>query len=94
MPATQTAMTFSAIKTVTVGSADASSKLSNRAFHAAGTAAYWWLRDVTTGEFVELGGRFRGDRDFEVQVELTIGHSYVIGAGRGSDAVRGEFEVE
>lgn len=59
MPATQTAMTSSAIKTVTVGSADASSKLSNRAFHAAGTAAYWWLRDVYSLDFKLSAHRVR-----------------------------------
>jgi len=89
MPATQTAAT----KTVTVGSTDANARLSNRAFHAAGTAAYWWLRNDTTGEFVDLGARYRGDRDFEVSLDLTIGHDYTIGAGRGSDAVRGEFTI-
>lgn len=96
MPATNTAMNtaIATTKTVTVGSDDANGKLSNRAYHAAGTAAFWWLRDETAGAFVDLGGRFRGDRDFAVQVELTVGHSYVIGAGRGSDAVRGEFDVE
>lgn len=88
-----TATSTPAAKTVTVGSADASGKLSNRAFHAAGTAAYWWLRDDTAGEFVELGARYRGDRDFEVSLDLVIGHDYTIGAGRGSDAVRGEFTI-
>lgn len=92
MPATDT-NTAASTKTVTVGSADANARLSNRAFHDAGTAAYWWLRDATTGEFVDLGARFRGDREFEVSLDLTIGHDYVIGAGRGRDAVRGEFTV-
>ena len=92
MPATETQPAALA-KTVTVGSADANGKLSNRAFHAAGTAAYWWLRDDTAGEFVELGARHRGDRDFEVSIDLTIGHNYTLGAGRGRDAVRGEFTI-
>lgn len=96
MPATNTAATTSATKTVNVSHEDASGLLSNRAFNAAGDAGYWWLRDVTAGCFVDIkvnGFRLRGDRKFSVDIELVRGHEYVLGAGRGSDAVRGEFHV-
>lgn len=91
-----------ATKIVTVESADASSLLSNRQFKACGDRGYWRLRDLTTHEDVALltagGFRFRGDRDFSVTVELTIGHEYELSAGdprgRGKDApASGTFTV-
>lgn len=91
-----TATAAPATKTVNVSHEDANGLLSNRAFNAAGDAGYWWLRDVTAGCFVDLkvnGYRLRGDRKFSVDIELVRGHEYMLGAGRGSDAVRGEFHV-
>ena len=101
MPATQTATlpVHSSTRVVTVASSDADGLLSNREFHAAGDAGYWWLRDLTSGEFVALrtegGYRFRGDRRFEVDIELVEGHTYQLGAGRWVEGGgrRGQFEV-
>lgn len=76
---------------------DPRARLSNSAFHRCGGngsgAACWWLKDDTTGAFVSIP-RVRGDEALALDVELTVGHSYTVGTGRGRDALRGSFEVE
>ena len=68
-------------------------RLSNRGFHRCGGsrsgAAHWWLR----GEygFVQLP-KVRGDEYFDMEVDLAPGE-YVLGTGRGRDAIRVRFVV-
>lgn len=108
MNATASVTETTSTKTVRVGSPDITTRagkpyshsracLSNRAYHECGGAgagaSHWWLKDDTTGAFVDIG-RVRGDEVLDIEVTLTIGHSYTLGTGRGRDALRGSFDVE
>ena len=68
--------------------------LSNRGFHRCGGfrsgAAFWWLRG--DDGFVDIK-RSRGDVCFTDTVDLSPG-KYVLGVGRGRDAIRLRFVVK
>ena len=63
-------------------------RMSNRGFHRNGGkrsgAAYWWLRGPQG--FVNIP-RVRGDEYFDAELDLPAGE-YVLGTGRGRDAIR------
>jgi len=75
-----------------------SDRMSNSGFHRSGGkgsgrgsgAAYWWLRGPDG--FVELPERVRGDDYLEIEIELSPGE-YVLGVGRGKDAIRENIKV-
>lgn len=72
------------------------SRMSNSGFHRCGGngsgVARWWLRDETQGCFVEIPWQ-RGDKHYDADVRLSPG-KYVLGVGRGKDAIRERFEVD
>jgi hypothetical protein len=73
---------------------EASSRLSNSAFHRSGGngsgSARWWLRGASG--FVTVPS-VRGDSWFDEELDLGPG-VYVLGTGRGRDAIRETIVVE
>jgi hypothetical protein len=73
---------------------ESSSRLSNSAFHRSGGngsgSARWWLRGASG--FVTVPS-VRGDSWFDEELDLGPG-VYVLGTGRGRDAIRETIVVE
>lgn len=75
--------------TTTIKSSD---RLSNAGYHRSGKSR-WWLRSTatSTGGFVRIPD-VRGDEVFEATIDLAPGE-YVLGTGKGRDAIRDTIVV-
>lgn len=72
------------------------SSISNTTYHKRCKSEgqrHWWLRGPDGG-FIDLGGRHRGDRDIEVELDLPPG-TYTLGTGpSGKFGIRETITVD